>query len=298
MIRKIVEATRINKNKNKNDFTNNDSSISLLCNSQIAQRQLFCQLQLSKHQNCIPSFNSVAFREFSQFDEDGIILYLFAIIGFTNKYCLDVAFAKAYGANTTNLILNWGFSGTLVCGDEGEKLNAKAFFKSNEDTWLLPPQIIQSWVTAENICETLSQNNVPKEIDFFSLDMDGVDYWVLKSILSEIAPRVIVVESLNFWKDEKAVVAKYSKDFDRFKTHEDYFGASILAYVKLMKEHNYRMVACNKYGFNLFFVKEELCNNYLPELRAEDCINGLPDYYIKELDKRRDAIKDLDWLEV
>lgn len=267
-------------------------------NSQIAQRQLFCQIQTMKAQNCLPKFNSVAFREYSQFDEDGIILYLFAVIGFTNRYCLDVAFAKPYGANTTNLLLNWGFGGTLICGDEKEKLNAEDFFKLNGNTWLLSPQILQSWVTAENIYDTLTKNNVPKEIDFFSLDMDGVDYWVLKNVLKTISPRVIVVESHNIWKAEKSVVAKYDKDFDRFKIHEDYFGASILAYVKLMKEYNYKMVACNKYGFNIFFVKESLCENYLPEITAEDCIKDLPNYYIEELDKRRNAVKDFDWLEV
>ena len=87
----------IRKSIHKIDSINTTINNPLLNNSQITQRQLFCQIQTLKAQNCIPHFNSVSFREFSQFDEDGIILYLFAIIGFTNKYCLDIAFANPDG---------------------------------------------------------------------------------------------------------------------------------------------------------------------------------------------------------
>jgi len=266
--------------------------------SQIAQRQLFNQIKTMKSLNCLPKFNEVGFREYSQFDEDGILLYLFAIIGFTNKYCLDIAFASPYESNTTNLILNWAFGGTLVCGDSSERTNAETFFKTDENTWFSAPQLIQSWVTVENIHKTLEENSVPNEIDFFSLDVDGIDYWILQKVLEKISPRVITLEAHGIWKDLRSVVVPYKEDFNRYDIHEDYMGASIPAYIKLMKKNGYRLVAYNKYGFNLFFVKEELCGTYLPELAAQDSFKDLPDYYIKELDRRREAIENLEWIEV
>ena len=240
----------------------------------------------------------MGFSVFSQFDEDGIILSIFAIIGFSNKFCMDIAFANPVGANTTNLLLNWGFNGLLICGDEKEREVSLSFFKSSHNTWLLSPRIVNSWVTAENIKETLFQNHVSKEIDFFSLDMDGVDYYVLREVLKVVQPRLIVVEAQNIWKTDRSVTVRYSSDFNRFNIHEDYCGASIPAFVKLMKENSYKLVACNKYGFNLFFLKENLGGDYLPEIKPEDCIKDLPDYYIEELDKRRKEVEHLDWVEV
>ena len=264
---------------------------------QIIQKQIFYQLQAVKNCNT-PPIKDAGFSVFSQFDEDGILLYIFAKIGFTNKYCLDIAFANPDGANTTNLLLNWGFNGLLICGDEKERLFSENYFKSNRNTWLLPPRIVNSWVTMENIKDTLLQNHVPNIIDFFSLDMDGVDYYILQEVLKIVQPRVIVVESQNVWKTERSVTVRYSNDFNRFNTHEDYCGASIPAFVKLMKANNYKLVACNKYGFNLFFIKENLGGDYLPEIKANDCIANLPSYYIDELDKRRKEIENLDWVEV
>ena len=266
--------------------------------TQIAQKSFFFNVKQNNVSSYPHSINDFGFSIFSQFNEDGIVLYIFAVIGFTNKYCLDIAFANPVGANTTNLLLNWGFNGLLICGDEKERISSTSFFKQNHNTWLLPPKIINSWVTIENIATTLLQEHVPEEIDFFSLDMDGVDYYILREILKVIQPRLIVVEAQNIWKTEKSVTVRYNSDFNRFKFHEDYCGASIPAFVKLLKENNYKLVAHNKYGFNIFFIKENLGGDYLPEIKAADCIANLPNYYIEELDKRKKEIEHLDWVEV
>jgi hypothetical protein len=266
-------------------------------NSQIIQKQIFCQLQ-SERIKRTPPIKDIGFSLFSQFDEDGIILCIFALVGFTNKFCLDIAFANPFGANTTNLLLNWGFHGLLICGDENERIYSETFFKNNRSTWLLPPKIIDKWVTIENIKDILLQNNVPRVIDFFSLDMDGVDYYICQEVLKTIQPRVMVVEAHSIWKTERSVTVRYSSDFNRFKIHKDYCSASIPAFVKLMKINGYKLVACNKYSFNLFFIKENEDEDLLPEIKAEDCIARLPSYYIVELDRRRKDVENLDWVEV
>ena len=82
-----------------------------VCDQQLPQRQLFIQYQqLVKQGLELPCFRDAAFRVYSQADEDGILLYIFALIGFTNKLLVDMAFRNPYGANTTNLICNWGFN--------------------------------------------------------------------------------------------------------------------------------------------------------------------------------------------
>lgn len=282
----------------KKTLLNTNDILNQLRNSQLEQRQLFCQLLQLKDAKNLPHFSDVSFRECSQFDEDGIILYIFSIIGFTNKYCIELACPSPEGANTTNLLLNWNFSGLLISGTEEEKENTKQYYEQHYDTWLVPPKVVAKWITRENINELLNIENVPKTFDFFSLDIDGVDYWVLKSLLSEYSPRVIVVESQRIWQDKKSVTIEYRPDFDRFQMHKHYYGASALAFVKLMKENGYRLVANSKYGLNLFFVKEDLCNEFLKEITVADTIKNLPSYYLEELNDKLNGVKNYNWIEV
>lgn len=52
--------------------------------------------------------------------------------------------------------------------------------------------IYSEWVTAENSNEILARHSYPDNIDLLSLDMDGVDYWMLDSLY--IHPLVMVLE--------------------------------------------------------------------------------------------------------
>lgn len=127
-------------------------------NSQISQKllQLHYQTNLSKKLP-LPKISEAGWRVFSQTDEDGILHYIFSLIGTTNKVCLDIAFASTYNANTTNLILNNGWTGLLICGNDRESRNAKAFFKSHPDTAVFSPVVVHQWITAENVNETVKE---------------------------------------------------------------------------------------------------------------------------------------------
>ena len=112
-------------------------------NTQIQQRQLQIQYQSLLAQNLpLPKLSDTGFRVFSQNDEDGILQYIFSLIGTTNKVCLEIAFGTPYGGNTTNLILNNGWYGILVGATEGEVENVKKFFASHTDTRQYPPKVI------------------------------------------------------------------------------------------------------------------------------------------------------------
>jgi len=261
-------------------------------NNQISQRQIFLHYQNLRNQALpLPRFQDTGFRVYSQNDEDGLLLYIFSLIGFTNKICVDMAFGSPYCANTTNLICNWGFHGLLVEGI-GEPTS---FFETHKDTSIFPPKLQHAWITAENVNELCSKNGIEGEIDLFSLDMDGVDYWVWKR-LDAIAPRVVVVEYQDILGHEKALTVPYKPDFNRFDVHEDFFSASLPAFVKLGREKGYRLVGVNKYGFNAFFIKNGLGDEFLPEIKASDCFNHPK---VKEgIRERYPKVKDLPWVEV
>ncbi len=164
-----------------------------LYNYQIAQLQLKLHYQQLLHQALpLPKFEDAGFRIYSQCDEDGLLLYIFALIGTTNKMCLDIAFGSPYGANTTNLLCNWGWHGLLIDTDESSIAQSRQFFVSHKDTWIYPPKIINAWITVETINSLLEQQGMVGEIDLFSLDVDGIDYWLWKA-LEIIQPRVVVL---------------------------------------------------------------------------------------------------------
>lgn len=269
-------------------------------NNQIQQKQLqFHYQNLLAQRLPLPKLSDAGFRVFSQTDEDGLLHYIFSVIGTTNKVCLDVAFASPYGANTTNLIVNHGWNGILICGSESEVVRAKQFFSSHPDTVLFPPKIYHQWITAENINEIVERGLVDShiqdsEIDLFSLDIDGVDYWIWKA-LEAVEPRVVVVEYHNVL-GEKSVTVPYKSDFNRFDIHPDYMGASLPAFVKLGKQKGYRLVGCNRYGYNAFFIKNGIGENIIPEVSIGDCLSQ--PQAIDAHKNRFPAVMGYEWMEV
>ena len=247
-----------------------------LSNTQIQQRQLQSNYRDMLSRNLqVPGVSNSGFRVYSQTDEDGILHYIFSMIGTVNKVCLDIAFASPNGANTTNLIVNNGWHGILVCGDEKEAKSAMGFFSSHPDTYIYPPKIYSQWITAENINQVVSHglmdsNIQGNEADLLSLDIDGMDFWIWNA-LTAIAPRVVVVEYQDIWGEE-SVTVPYKPDFNRFDIHPDYFGASLPAFVKLAGTKGYRLVGCNKYGYNAFFVRNDIGQEVLPEVSCTECL--------------------------
>jgi hypothetical protein len=267
-------------------------------NQQIMQRQISLYYQmLMNNKEKLPRFQDVGFRVYSQADEDGLLLYIFSLIGFTNKVLVDIASGVPYGANSTNLICNLGFSGLLIEGSADNVEATKQFYASHPDTCLFPPKQECLWVTAENINGVFSDNFITGEIDLFSLDVDGVDYWLWEK-LSVVQPRVVIAEAATFWGKEKSVTIPYNPKFNRFDIHPDYMGASIPAFIKLGRKKGYRLVACNRYGYNLIFVSDDIGSDVLPEISVDECFYFLPLDLKQKREERLKSIISYEWIEV
>ena len=119
----------------------------------------------------------------SQKGQHCYIKKVFDTIGTTNKYYIDIgAYDGRTNSNVYDLKVNDNWHGLMIDNDrENLKLN-----------------LHKHTVTQENICRILTQYNVPYEIDLLCLDIDGMDYWILSSILKKYSSRVIVVET-NIW---------------------------------------------------------------------------------------------------
>jgi hypothetical protein len=138
--------------------------------------------ELLHSNSSLPTFGDVEFRAFSQNGEDGILLYIFSVIGSTNKKAVEICAGDGTECNTANLIINHGWTALLFDGKEENVERGKAFYAKNGDTLNWPPKFIHAWITAENVNELILENGFQGEIDLLSLDMDGVDYWIWKAL--------------------------------------------------------------------------------------------------------------------
>ena len=94
-----------------------------------------------------------------------------------------------------------------------------------------------------------------------SLDIDGVDYWILNN-LSFLEPSIVVCEYNSLFGQKKSVTVPYKKNFIRSEEHYSnlYYGASIKAFIDMMKKKNYFLIGTNSAGNNAFFIEKKLWN--------------------------------------
>jgi hypothetical protein len=219
-------------------------------------------------------FDDIEFRNYSQNGEDGILWYVFSVIGTTTKSCIEMCAGNGQQCNTANLIINHGWTGLLFDGDEARALAGKEFFGSHPDTFIHPPTFVHAWITAENVDALITTHGYHGDIDLLSLDLDGVDYWIWDSI-SAVSPRVVIAEVQAIWGSERSVTVPYRPDFQAefFKGFALYCGASLPAFVKLAQKKGYRLVGCQRYGFNAVFLRNDVGLDVFPEIAASECFH-------------------------
>ena len=248
----------------------------------------------------LPKLSEVGFQAYSQSDEDGIILFIFSVIGTIHKRCVEICAGNGIECNTANLIINHGWTGLLVDGNPKLVRQGNSFYRKNKATYVYPPNFLCTWITRDNVNKLLLENSFSGEVDLLSIDMDGVDYWIWEA-LDAINPRVVVVEYSDIIGPEKSLTVPYS---DRFNPYQypttrglpNFCGASLRAFVKLADKKGYRLVGCNRYGYNAFFIRKDLGVQAIPEIPIEECFKHPK--VLWGMENRWPIVKDFPWVEV
>jgi hypothetical protein len=269
-------------------------------NHQEVQRSIINQYLMLKVQGIVPynNISDAGFRVYSQFEEDGIILYILSIIGFKTKRVVEMCCGSGDECMATNLILNHGFDGYLFDGDQANISTANRFFRSKKDCFAYPPVLTNVWITAENVNDLLTRSGCAGEIDLFSLDMDGNDYWIWNAV-EAINPRLLVLETHNGIPSDKNLTIEYKADFDsswnKIGAEREYRGASLLAMQRLCKRRGYRMIGAHRHGCNVFFLREDEGVRFFPEVGIDEIHNNFSSQW-----HQRDwpLVKDMPWKEV
>ncbi len=245
----------------------------------------------------LPDFADTEYRINSQNGEDGILWYIFSLIGKTNRRAVEICAADGMQCNTANLIINDGWEALLFDGDPANVAKGNVFYGNHPDTFTHPPRFVQAWIDAEGVNELVQRNGFEGEIDLLSIDLDGVDYWIWK-VLTVVRPRVVVIEAQVIWGTDRAVTVPYRRDFRA--EHVDgfgvYSGASLPALVKLGKEKGYRLIGAQRYGFNAFFLRDDIAPELVPEVSAAQCLTHP---FVATVRRRfLEKISAMDWVEV
>jgi hypothetical protein len=186
-----------------------------------------------------------------------------------NRTCVEICAGNGRECNTANLIINHGWWGHMFDGNENNVKAAREFFACNRDTFLYPPRFTKAWVTAENVNDLITASGASGPIDLLSLDIDGMDYWVWKAI-TVIDPQVVVCETHNHIPPDKALTVPYDPKF--VCSSDSYRGASLAAMCNLGREKGYRLVGAHRFGFNAFFLKNGVGEEYFPEVSVASCV--------------------------
>ncbi len=220
----------------------------------------------------LPKLHEVGFRVYSESDEDGILHYLFSLLGTTTQTLVDIGASRLHGSNTANLIVHHGWTGLLVDSSAERIKELQAAYAACPDTSHYPPKCVIAWITAENVNALLEAHGYKGLIDLLCIDLDGVDYWIWKAI-DVITPRVVVVEYQCIWGPDRSVTVPYDPQFKAVfeGRYGIYNSASLAAFVKLAKIKGYRLVGCQRYGYNAFFIRNDIGLEIFPEVMPHDC---------------------------
>jgi hypothetical protein len=206
----------------------------------------------------------------SQNGEDGIIAAIFDRIGYTTKTCCEFgAWDGLYLSNCRNLILE-GWGALLIEADPRRFDDLVRNYKSN-------PSVIcvNRFVdTGSNSLDSILRAHQMSDLDFLSIDIDGLDYEIFEAL--ETRPRVICIE----------VNAAHSPDansrLDRDIAKKN-VGQPLQVFVEIAKKKGYDLVC---YTGNAFFVLRSVrTKSSLPELSCEQAYQYFIDHLTTPLQR-------------
>jgi len=251
----------------------------------LAKNKFLKSIKLSKikiiKSNNLDSINQHEFKITSQNNEDGIIDFLSKNILKPDNTFFEIGF-DFHEFNSLNLIKQ-EWSGTLIDGDIIKCDKLRACLKNNfsKEKVLVKNQFVDYDNINEIIRKEISLNN----FDFFSLDTDGMDYWILQSL--NFNPKIICAEFNPWFGKVKALTIPKSKSFNY--QSDMFYGASIKAFKYLLNKKGYKLVAIESSGNNAFFINQKEFKIYFEELDIEKSFKYDPkftDQYYQETYKR------------
>jgi hypothetical protein len=200
------------------------------------------------------SCEQAQYSAFSQFGEDGIIEFLIQHCDIAPQRFIEIGVETYEEANTRFLAEHRLWQGLIV--DQNPDIE-RDLARTNLN-WRAQVRAVSSFVTRENIRALVAPFVGDDGLGLLSVDIDGVDYWVLDQLL-DLTPAMIIVEYNSLFGPTAPVSVPYDAAFDRSRPEyrQVYYGAGLAAFQHLLAGRGYVLVACSSGGNNAFFVRSD-----------------------------------------
>jgi hypothetical protein len=185
---------------------------------------------------------------FSQGPEDGCIAEIFRRIGVGDRFFVEIG-AGDGRENTTRLLLTLGWSGIWVEGSARNCAAIRRDFAAPIAQGRL--RLIEAMVTAETIEGLLRGAGAPERFDQLSIDLDMNTYYIWEALKPFRARAACIEYNASIPPSWEFVVP-----YDRHAVWDgsNWYGAGLKSLQLLGEAQGYRLVGCDFYGVNAFFV--------------------------------------------
>lgn len=206
------------------------------------------------------------FKVFSQWGEDGIIQHLIRSVAIRDKTFVEFGVEDFFEANCRFLLMKDYWRGFVMDGSMHniERLKGSYFY------WKHQLEAVHAFITRESINDLLSSSGFGSDLGILSIDLDGVDYYVLEAI-ENFSPRILICEYNSVFGAARKISVPYAPDFRRTEAHHSnlYWGASLGAMTHIAAKKGYALVGTNAAGNDAFYVRKDLMNDRLEALSVE-----------------------------
>jgi hypothetical protein len=265
--------------------------------SEVAQKNLVATWKQLQAAGVILPLDQVGFSRFSEFEEDGHLLYLLTLAGSVSRTVVEISSQDGRTCMATNLLVHHRWRGFLFDGDPVFVAEGRRFFARHPATRALPPLVRSEWFTRDNVNRVLASVGVPNEVDVLSLDIDGNDLHLWNAMT--LRPRILICEFNNVVPSDRALTIPYQANFNYAAQPADqalFRSASLAAYVAVSRRKGYRLVGINALGFNAIFLRDDVLATEMPEIPAST-LDANP--HVTEFRaKWWPQLKHLPWIEV
>jgi hypothetical protein len=182
---------------------------------------------------------------YSQSGEDGIVEKIFHIIQRNSGYFVEFGAWDGRHLSNSAKLVDEGWAGCFIEGDPDRFEDLQRHHKDNSRL-----SLVNAFVATHgcnSLDDLLDRAQAPKSFDFLSIDIDGQDFHVWKSLQSHV-PDLVVIE---FNPTIPAHVIYVQEDDPSLNR-----GCSLTALVELGTEKGYGLVAATEW--NAFFLRREL----------------------------------------
>jgi len=227
----------------------------------------------------IKDLNELDYKVYSQAGEDGIIDYLLYSLKIKKPKFVEIGVGDYRESNTRFVFEKTSCQGLII--DVVDNLEKKV--RDNIKFWKGDLAVVEKEINSENIIETLNKENFYKDIDFFSIDIDGIDYWVLEKLPNEFSKIIVAEYNANFG-DKLKVSVPNIQGFQRKKYHYSHlcFGASIKALTDLLDKKGYTFLGSNLFRTNAFFILKKFRDKISIDLSNVHQLDRHVDSHIRE----------------